>query len=766
VVVLLSAHGLEDPAWLRSVEGLRAERLVPVRVGDLADQDVPQFLRDLNWVFYRPDDPGFLAQLFSGVNTDASRFRDSRDTRALAERWESAGRSPDFLLESRREIKRRIGSAAASADGSDPLIPKEQAVQLAGTFRDRRRFFHETLVDGDDAQPGWVAGPVATALALRPGAIDKLFVAQGTTTVAFLAASRRHATQRSRGRAWRASYRTAVATLAVGAVVFTTVAVQQAIRQSNNAVAFAIGDTAESNRPDLAALKAGASLVDSGTYPGDDGRLRIAVAALAQHWPLGYLTSDGSSIDAARFLQDGSIQAFDFDGTIWRWDASLSARTSTATGIPGTRGADATPDGALTVVSDGASLTVVRQGAAAESIPGLSGIVQFKLAPADDRLLVHADGALYTIDGIGSQAGSPTKLGDWDSVLDVVQTPEGHAVALAERDGQLQLVHDDGTVEPSGPAPEGVSDGSLAPDGKSFALDVGGVIWTASGGQATSSGIVIPGVEIAMAMTGDGLVLVSDRTRGSWVADPRLGIDLGAICRGGVGTVMFGIDSGGDRVLCLQAGYVAVDTLAGVRPAATGAPAPAPAQVVTSDGPVRSVSLVDGIIRLDRADGTAFAFDAAGLSLAQGFTRPTGIDDVDFFATGSQLGASSLPTTVAVNAAGSTFAVGFVDGKLIEVDLDANGLLAPVGSWQLPDHASVNAVAWSADGQTISATTSSGTTWDRPSCSGCWGAQTLTEHIAQRAWFCYEEGDIDQLGATVRKAFRLDDCGSHWSGRS
>jgi len=196
VVVLLSAHGLEDPAWLRSVEGLRAERLVPVRVGDLADQDVPQFLRDLNWVFYRPDDPGFLAQLFSGVNTDASRFRDSRDTRALAERWESAGRSPDFLLESRREIKRRIGSAAASADGSDPLIPKEQAVQLAGTFRDRRRFFHETLVDGDDAHPGWVAGPVATALALRPGAIDKLFVTQGTTTVAFLAASRRHATQR------------------------------------------------------------------------------------------------------------------------------------------------------------------------------------------------------------------------------------------------------------------------------------------------------------------------------------------------------------------------------------------------------------------------------------------------------------------------------------------------------------------------------------------------------------------------------------------
>lgn len=762
VVVLLSPHGLGDAVWRSSVEALRAERLVPVRVGAVADEDVPQFLRDLNWVFYRPDDPNFVAQLFTGINTDASRFRDSRDTRALAERWESAGRSPDYLLERRREVNQRISIAAASADGSDPLIPREQAVQLVGTYRDRRRFFRETLIEGDDALPGWLARVVATGLAALRGTFDKLFVKEGTTPVAFLAASRRNASRRARVRVWRASYRTMIAALAVAAVVFTGSAVQQAIRKSTNAVSFAIGDTAETNRPDVAAIKAGASLIDSGTHVGDDGRFRIAVDALSRHWPLGYLSAAGSGISSASFLQDGSIQAIDFGGTIWRWNISAGSRTSTATGLQGVRGADTSPDGALTVASDGGSIAVVGRGAAPVSITGLGGIVRMKLAPAHDRLLVQAGDALYTIDGVGTRAGSPKKLGDWDTVMDVARTTDGHAVALAERKGQLQIVQDDGTVVSVGPAPEGVSDGSLAPDGRSFALDVAGTVWTGSGGTVASSGIAIPGVEVAMAMTSDGLVLVSDRTRGAWVADPRLGIDLGTICGGGTQTTQFDIDGEGARVLCLQSGLVSVDSLLDVRPAATGVQFPNPARAVVSDGEVRSLSLIDGIIRLDRADGVSFAFDAAGQSLVAGFTRPKGIADVDFFGTGALIEASGLPTTVAVNATGSTFAVGFVDGRLIEVDVDASGHMAPVGSWQLPDHVSVSEIAWSADGGTISATTSSGTTWKRPSCSGCWGARTLTEHIVQRAWFCYDKADIDQLGDTARKEFRLRDCESRW----
>lgn len=761
VVVLLSAHALHDPEWVSRVESLRAERLVPVSVGDLVDSDVPQFLRELNWVFYRPDDVDFLAKLFTGINTDASRFRDNRDTRALAERWEGSDRNPDLLLDSLREVQRRIRIAAVDAESSDPLIPREQIVQLVGSLRDRFRFLYgpisETTSEGK--LPQWIAWPITLWLAMFPGVVDRLFIENATTPVAFLAASRRHAVQLLRRRMRRVSIRSVLAALTVLVVVATVIVVQQAVKKSNNALAFSIGDIAINGRSDISAIKAAASLVDSEIYSGNDGRFRIVTNALSQHWTNGYLAADGAALVSAVFLADGSIRGVDFDGRIWTWNATLDSRSWIETGASGTFYFDASPDGRLAVVGDETVITVVKDSSIIGTIEGLGVISGFRLAPANDRLLVFAGDSLWSIDNIGSASQRPRNLGNWASVIDMTQTSNGGVAALVAQDGLIEIVSDDGTVVDVGRVPLSLKGGALARDGRSFALNVSGTIWTSTTGPITSSGIPIPGVQIAMAMTSDGLVLVADRTAGSWVADPKLGIRLGTICDGMPGTASFVVDSGG-RILCITAN-VTVDSLADLRPAGISTPIPAPTLTVTSRGKVSSLSLVDGLIVLERNDGHVFSFDAAGLSFAPNFTQPAEIAHADFFATGALIEARSLPTTVAVNADGNTFAVGFVDGRLIEVDINSLGHLAPVGSWQLPDHEAVRAIEWS-NSDTLIATTARGTQWERASCAGCWSNGTFVDRIAERAWFCYPAEDIEALGDTPRRAFHLRDCESHW----
>lgn len=763
VVVLLSTAALRDPSWASRVESLRVERLVPVSVGTLADSDVPEFLRELNWIFYRPDDASFLAKLFTGINTDASRFRDNRDTRALAERWEKADRSPDFLIDSLREVKRRIGNAAADV-GNDPLIPEEQVDQLAGSFRHRYRLVYDPISETTARQglPPWITRLIALWLATFPGVLDKILTEEGTTPVAFLSASRRHATRLMRRRIRRISFRTVIAVVTVVAVAATVVLVQQAVKKSNNAVSFSVGDIAFNGRPDLSAIKAAASLIDSGSYPGDDGRFRIVTDSLSQHWATGYLTADGSALQSAVFLADGSIQAADFDGGIWTWDSSLSSRTRVATGVAGATAFDASPGGDLAVVGDRTTVNIALGGSVVGTVDGFGSIKGFRLAPANHRLLVSASGALWVVDGIGPNPQRPKKLGEWDSVMDVVQTTDGHAAALVKRDGLIEIVHDDGTVDGVMKAPGDASLGALAPDGRSFALNIEGTIWTSTGGPMTSSGILVPGVATTMSMTSDGLVLVSDRTLGSWVADPKLGIRIGAICDGLLGTTSIAVDPGG-RTLCVNSN-ITVDSIADLRPAGFTASVPAPTLAATSSGQVASVSLVKDLILLKRARGDVIGLDPAGLSFAPDFEQPIDIANANFFATGALIQARSLPTTVAVTEDGNTLAIGFVDGRLIEVDLDAQGFMAPVGSWQLPDHEAVRSITWSADDTIITATTERGTQWERFSCAGCWKDRRFVDHITDRAWLCYDKGDIDELGDTPRKAFSLRECQSRWGG--
>ncbi len=401
VVVLLSERSFDDPAWSRRVEALRAERLVPVLAGPVNDTRVPGFLAELNWVVYRPEDSGFLARLFTGINTDSSRFRDARDTRALAERWVGSGRNPDLLLEDRREIDRRIRSAGISVDGQDPLMPPEVVATLTGGIRTRYRALFTTLIEDEDVSTHWMARLIAGWMAVFRGIYDKMVSRSGEGSVAFLAASRRHVSILRRRRLWRIGYRTALAAVTVVVLTVSVVAVQQAVLRSTNAVSFAFGDAASSNRPDISAIKAGASLAESGTYSGADGRLRIAADAFSQHWPVGYLGTTDWAVASAGFLADGSIVALDNGDSLWRWNIDEGIRTVVQTAASGTAGGDVAASGALFLASDGATLSIGDDSGAVLSTPALTDIRRLRLAPADDRALVQAGDHLYVVDGTG-----------------------------------------------------------------------------------------------------------------------------------------------------------------------------------------------------------------------------------------------------------------------------------------------------------------------------------------------------------------------------
>lgn len=757
VVVLLSAKAVHDPVWLRRVEQLRAERLVPVRVGDFEDGDVPDYLRELNWTFYRADDPEFLARLFTGINTDSARFRDERDTRALAERWEAEDRSPDFLIESRREVRRRVRLAAQSSHGGDPLIPPEQAVQLAGTFRQRREFLRDTF-DDDDTVPRWVGGIVALWFALVRGLLDRALAEEAETPVAFLAASRAHATKVLRRRVVRTIIRTVLATATVTAIVATVLIVQDAVKRSTNAVAFTIGDVAQSGRPDLAAFKAGSSLLESPPEFSNDGRLRIAIEALSEHWQTGYVSVGGGYAIAATVpLEDGGILAVSYDGTLWQWGADLGAPASAPPPIPDAIAMDADPSGTTVVVTDGATIGVVLERGSPTTFTAPDGTTAVRLAPAVDHILVAARGALWVAD----LSGRTTQLGAWHEVIATAQTLDGRAVGLV-RDGQeLALVRDDGKMTALGSVPGSISAGSIAADGQSVAVVVDGTIWTSVDGAIASSGILTPGIVVAIAVTRNGLVIVSDRTRGVWIADPALGVPLGRICTGLGAAVSLFVARDDDQVMCLTASILSLDSIAELRPVALDATAPEPTTEVTSDGQVKRLAIVgDGLLRLDRADGTDFLTDSGGVSLDKNFVAPLDVDEVDFFATGAGVGAVGTPVTVAITDDGGTYAVGFSDGRLIEVDISSTGSIALVSTRQLPDHAAVMSISWSVDEREVTAITSSGTIWTLPSCAGCWGERLLFERIAERAWLCYAEADLAAMGDTVRNAFRLSSCES------
>lgn len=758
VVVLLSPGALADQSWQQRVAGAADQRLVPVLVEKVDDAAVPPFLAELNWVNYQLDNAAFLATLFTGISTDSSRFRDERDTRNLAERWERSGRNEDFLLDDAREVTRRTRAGSVSSDGRPAPVDAGEAAMLAGGFRQRRRAIASILANESGGSPSPAPSLQAYRLALFRGRTDESVARNSSPLVAFLALSRRLSAKRQRQRRRKIAVRAGMAAVTVLAGVFATVEVRQAKIRADNAVDFAVGGGATTDRPDISAIKAGASLLDSDQYSGADGRLRQAIDALSQHWPAGYVRTDEWMVSAVDFAPDGAVIALDGGGNLWSWNLADGTRQTQATELVGVRAGDMDSAGSA-LGTDGSSVDVWTPESGLQRLLEEPGISAARLSPATGSALVAIEARLVSVP-FGQSASSAIELGAWDEVHVIAQTSDGHAVALAERDGRLELVRDDGqSTRFAGTVPT-VAGAAIAPDGESFVVVANGVLWRGVDGQTSSTGALVPGVLSALATTNEGLTVLSGRTRGAWAVDSS-GLDLGDICKARVLPTMIEIDDLGERVVCVTGSMIVIDELRSLAPAERDQEPPPRTTTVGTAGSLSELSLVDGFILIDRADGTTFAIDSTGASFAEDFVPPEAVSEADFFATGALIGARGVPTTVAVTADGGTFAIGFDDGYLIEVDVRDDSM-SRVGSWTLPDRQAITAISWSQDQATISATTQAGNRWERQSCAGCWNADLLTMRISERVWLCYEAGDIASLGRTARDRFSLQACEDRW----
>jgi hypothetical protein len=123
VVAIVSGDATSDDSWLRAVADLAADRIVPVRVGDVNAARVPTVLRDLNWIDWHPQDAASHAQIFIALHSDPATYAQHRRLHAEAVAWASGGRSPSLLLQSRaaavdavRHIRDADGDQLAQAD--------------------------------------------------------------------------------------------------------------------------------------------------------------------------------------------------------------------------------------------------------------------------------------------------------------------------------------------------------------------------------------------------------------------------------------------------------------------------------------------------------------------------------------------------------------------------------------------------------------------------------------------------------------------------
>lgn len=113
VVVFLSAFGLAQPGWANTVTALTAAatRLIPVRVGRIADTGVPERLRALNWIDWQPDNVrATFGYVLAGLLSDPGRRDLAKQLSHEAETWVRSGRSDVLLIADYRRARRMAGT--------------------------------------------------------------------------------------------------------------------------------------------------------------------------------------------------------------------------------------------------------------------------------------------------------------------------------------------------------------------------------------------------------------------------------------------------------------------------------------------------------------------------------------------------------------------------------------------------------------------------------------------------------------------------------
>ena len=705
VVVVVSVSSARDDDWVAAVAGAKELHVVPVGSHGVDRLLLPKHLNELNWVFVDDDPEMLVPRTYAAVHTNLGRYRDSRNVRAQAARWLDADRSADFLLDDVRDARRQSFIAQSSVQSAADALP--------------------------------------------------------SFAMEFLVASLRHAKRLRRARIWSVGWRVlALAGVAV-AVVIAVFAIGELRTASRNSVVLLATGALNDGRPDITAIKTLALVARTEQVLPTDMRYRLVADSLSRHWAKGVLGATyRMGMNELEVLADApTVRGVDAFGHLAQWNLDTGDTTwiRSISDDPLYYFAT-TPTGDIALAADSSVLRAIDTDSwAIEDDKVEGGIEAVELS--DDgavALVAGPSGKLWSYD-LGAARLSKAKLvGEWDAILAMESGPDT-VFALVVSDDRLQLVDQSGAILSESVIGDPVESAAMGPRAEFIALVLDGRLWTAGRELAlTSTGVLLPGIPTSLAVTQDELVIVGDRSAGTRLVDPASGLVLGELCEVSGAAWDLVVAENQNDVLCWATSMWVHDSIDELRPIAKAAEVPTPIlEVASTEGTIVALAVRGELLVITPNGHRPYAVDGLGI-LATELDVNNSVDVVDVL-PGYVLGATDVPITVAVNDSGTTGAVGFRDGVVVEFDVLASGSSVLVSHYTLPSHAPVRSVSWSAAGELL-ATDESGMVWTRPSCAGCFARGIAIEKIQARLWPCYLSTSLQELGDEVRDLFAFRTC--------
>jgi WD40 repeat protein len=393
------------------------KRLVPVVVDDLAGADVPEPLRELQWLFFRPGDDraSAAAALIETVHTDLQWVRAHTRLLSRASEWQNQGRNDSFVL--RGEDLRTAEEWLAQGGEQKPSPTKQQTEYILSSRQAATRQQRTRLAA--------VSVALIVSIALAVVAVLQRNDAQTATGVAIAEVNNR-ATAEANAVSEANSRATAEAN-AVSEARTRATAEAIAITERDIAVSRQLAAEAQSHlsdQLDMSLLLSGEAYRRVDTLEARSSLLKGLAVSPAL---VGLLSGHTNFIESAAFSPDGKILASASDDmTVRIWNVATHEPLGQLVHVKTVLGVAFSPDGKM-------------------------------LASTSQDWTVR----LWDV-ATRQQLGEPMRLPATDSPSNVAFSPDGRMLASGGQDLRLWDV---ATHQPLGQLPGEANSMAFSPDG-------------------------------------------------------------------------------------------------------------------------------------------------------------------------------------------------------------------------------------------------------------------------------------------------------------
>lgn len=534
-------------------------------------------------------------------------------------------------------------------------------------------------------------------------------------------AARKARNRRIRGVAWRG--------LAIGLAAALIAGVIVEYRAASERQSFAVGslDLGSWQSPAIRAIKALGPYVDSPERLASVPEPAMQSAELlGLQWPLATAALGWDAyISDAVALEDAIVTA-DTAGSLTWWNGDIPTDRVGVSEEPLVALASPTSAGEFAVASTSALIRIAPSGGVDSSAPAPLVASEVALS-SDGRLAVLTDGTSVASMETGGQFTEPTAQGQ--RVLALIPT-ETEVLVLGVDDSAITIRD----------ARSGSTIRSWAHD---LAADlvpltvgdydpVSGVGFLAGGRSELVAFGNAPGVELSglgaatspdfLDVTPQGWVVVGSAESGVQLLFPEQRTSFGRICDLLDAPTFAAIPADGASITCgdgVQFVSYPLDAL----------------------GPVAGDTALIEDSEAGGASAISVELDASGVGLAFGDGRTSRLERPVVAFDVSHLG-----TFAAITESGAVY--------LVEPGPE-EAHHAYVGTFEFGSP--VVEMAWLADGD-LRFSTAAGTTWVRPSCTGCFDGERLIEEVAARISNCFHSGQLADMPANVVSRFALREC--------